>query len=760
MSSPRSKRTTKKQPFLKRRSLGSNKPKSLNYNRTKKKINDDEWIECSTQQSPYSNRKKKVKSLETVGLMGNQRVVRDGKIVVIRRSKTSDGAELQKKRNSLQPTTKKKQNFLQKTKQRALRKNKQSPRKKTGKEPDEFQFVRPNKKKVVQPKNSPKSSTKKLINSSRVVKKPLVVQKIKTRISKPKRQQKFQMKSTKCATPKTKKKHLPKKKDEEQGKEQKQRIKKNKPKQTLEKVKVKVKVNKKEKEKEKEKEQNSENFFYFSDSEEQSGSDDQENPQDYKKGGYHPAKVGEVFKKRYKAILKIGWGYFSTVWLVEDIKYGGKLVRTKTGKIVKKEKYLALKIVKSSKVFSKISVDEIKILLKVTKEDAFGNSNIVKLIDHFLHQGPNGKHICLVFEFLDQKNLLHLLEKYGENGLPINIVKEITRQTLIGLDHLHTKCGIIHTDIKPENIMLYNRVGTIPNRLKRKYIKSLKILDGENEEESENVKKKRKERPTKPQTITKLETLSQEKHIDSESNEFLNITEEGTEGTRIFETRESKTRIMKNLAKESGKKKTKKKKKQSDLFMTEKEKKITQNTPKKKRHKKTLSIEMQNTIKCKIVDLGNACWADHPFSPEIQTREYRSPEVILGLGYNHSADIWSLGCMIFELLTGEVMFSPSKGEGYSKDEDHLALIMELFGKIPNSMLLNGTNSSKLVEKNGQLKNIKNLHFWHLEKVLDEKYNFDEEIALEIADFLKPMFCYDINDRVSAKELLNHAWLKK
>lgn len=46
------------------------------------------------------------------------------------------------------------------------------------------------------------------------------------------------------------------------------------------------------------------------------------------------------------------------------------------------------------------------------------------------------------------------MKKYNLKGLPINVVKEITRQVLMGLDFLNRICRVIHTDLKPENIML------------------------------------------------------------------------------------------------------------------------------------------------------------------------------------------------------------------------------------------------------------------------------------------------------------------
>merc|ERR1712113_392190 len=88
----------------------------------------------------------------------------------------------------------------------------------------------------------------------------------------------------------------------------------------------------------------------------------------------------------------------------------------------------------------------------------------------------------------------------------------------------------------------------------------------------------------------------------------------------------------------------------------------------------------------KICDLGNACWTTKHFTDDITTRQYRSPEAILQVGYDTKTDIWSLGCIIFELITGDYLFDPREKEktkddyGYSRDVDHLALIGELCGK--------------------------------------------------------------------------------
>ena len=108
-------------------------------------------------------------------------------------------------------------------------------------------------------------------------------------------------------------------------------------------------------------------------------------------------------------------------------------------------------------------------------------------------------------------------------------------------------------------------------------------------------------------------------------------------------------------------------------------------------HKSGLSED----FKIKIADLGNGCWTHHHFQPEIQTRQYRSPEVILGINYNETADLWSFACMLFEMVTGEFLFDPKKEETVSKSQDHLALMMELLNKFPKNYSTIGTNSKNM-----------------------------------------------------------------
>ncbi|XP_043650049.1 SRSF protein kinase 2 isoform X1 [Drosophila teissieri] len=172
------------------------------------------------------------------------------------------------------------------------------------------------------------------------------------------------------------------------------------------------------------------------------------------------------------------------------------------------------------------------------------------------------------------------------------------------------------------------------------------------------------------------------------------------------------------------------------------------------------SLIDNSNVRVKIADLGNACYDYHHFTEDIQTRQYRSIEVLLGAPYNYTADIWSTACLAFELATGDYLFDPHAGESYSRDEDHLAHIVELLGSIPQSVILRGKHGLKYFTSYGSLRNITKLKPWSLMNVLVEKYDWDPVEAKKFSDFLLPMLEYNPVIRASAAECLEHPWLEQ
>lgn len=168
--------------------------------------------------------------------------------------------------------------------------------------------------------------------------------------------------------------------------------------------------------------------------------------------------------------------------------------------------------------------------------------------------------------------------------------------------------------------------------------------------------------------------------------------------------------------------------------------------------------EMYRNVPVKIVDLGNACWTYKHFTADIQTLQYRCPEVLLGAEYGTSADMWSLGCIIFELMTGELLFDPKPGKSWDREEDHLAMMIELLGAFPAKLLSSAKKTSTYFNKRGELIHIQQLKFWGLEEILHDKYKLPEKDAVEAAAFLSTLLYLDPAKRATALECLSSPWL--
>uniref|UniRef100_A0A7N6A083 non-specific serine/threonine protein kinase n=1 Tax=Anabas testudineus TaxID=64144 RepID=A0A7N6A083_ANATE len=434
------------------------------------------------------------------------------------------------------------------------------------------------------------------------------------------------------------------------------------------------------------------------------GSDDeeQEDPSDYCKGGYYPVKIGDLFNGRYHVVRKLGWGHFSTVWLCWDLQ---------------KKRFVALKVVKSAPHYTETALDEIKLLRCVRDSDPSDpyRETIVQLIDDFKISGVNGIHVCMVLEVLGHQ-LLKWIIKSNYMGLPLVCVKTIIRQVLQGLDYLHTKCKIIHTDIKPENILLevdevyIRRLAAEATIWQRAGLGKL----------SKNKKKKLKRKAKRQQR------LLEERLVDIQVlQNYYNIAVLCL-CIAFFSSPLPECWSMFSA---------------SDFIFS------------------PLDPQNAERLRVKIADLGNACWVHKHFTEDIQTRQYRALEVLIGAEYGPPADIWSTACMAFELATGDYLFEPHSGEDYTRDEDHIAHITELLGPIPLPFALSGRYSREYFNRRGELRHISSLKPWGLFEVLLEKYEWPLDQAAQFSDFLLTMLELEPERRATAAQCLQHAWLQ-
>ncbi|GMH40206.1 hypothetical protein BSKO_08110 [Bryopsis sp. KO-2023] len=444
---------------------------------------------------------------------------------------------------------------------------------------------------------------------------------------------------------------------------------------------------------------------------------DNEGSEGYRKGGYHPVKIGETYKNgQYTVLQKLGWGHFSTVWLVHDKETGDQV---------------AMKVQKSAAHYTEAAQDEITLLTQIRDGDEHNDKCCCRLLDCFEHRGPNGRHVCMIFETLGD-NLLKLIKKYKYQGIPVPIVKNITRQVLVGLDYLHRELGIIHTDLKPENVMLTQplvsrKVVTVDEVLAKvaeKRSSSIIPSDISAEKLSKNQKKKLRKKMKKQAERANGGRSESDALGDSEISGGVAVDQSNQHDSGMDGSSWGRTSRLDESA--------------SGWHLGEEDLKL---------------------VSGKIVDFGNACWTHKKFTSDIQTRQYRCPEVLLGAKYDTAADMWSLACMVFELITGDFLFDPRSGNGYDRDEDHLALVIELLGKMPKKLALSGKYSREYFSNQGELLHIKDLKYWPLEEVLVEKYRLDRSEAKSLADFLLPMLRYDPTTRATAQEMLKSSWIE-
>lgn len=249
--------------------------------------------------------------------------------------------------------------------------------------------------------------------------------------------------------------------------------------------------------------------------------------------------------------------------------------------------------------------------------------NVVTLLDHFKHSGPNGEHDCLVFEPMGPD-----VARF-ERSVPDPWRKAVSKQLLTALNYLH-EMGVVHSDTNPGNLHF-----------------SL----------------------TQPIESPSVKGRSMSTRIDGNRDQGV--------PTRIYE----------------------------DRPLTE-------------------FWDSATTIKLKLSDLGAgkyqslcpllhtsaetraAFLSDNPPKQPLIAVGLRPPEVVLQMSFDHTVDIWSFGCYLFEIFTGQPLFDlppvfglalvddddldQTQNDGGSNDEDgrdddHLLQMITNLGPLPLAM---------------------------------------------------------------------------
>lgn len=389
-----------------------------------------------------------------------------------------------------------------------------------------------------------------------------------------------------------------------------------------------------------------------------------------------------ICKQRYLLITIIGSGNNAGIWLAYDRQTNG---------------YCAIKTQYPSQFTG--ALNEIAIL------ETIDHPSCIKLLNKFPIKCGDDKYVCSVFP-LCSGTIGELLESHNYS-ISLSLVKKWTRQILEGLAHVHAN-DIVHTDIKPDNILISGVSETVQS-----YIRCF---------EQTGFKTKR----VSGTKLTKLARECTSIFGDElcESSEDESSEEEFSDEDRDQSVEDESCYV-------------------SDVYDLD----------------ELYTIEPKNTNKIMvegnaiIADFGNAMFTEELTTNEIQDRLYRAPEIILDLPYDQTVDIWSVGCCVFEMITGSYLMSFRDHDSLNDDLQQLYLLQKFIGPIPESLKRQSRRYECLFDdkRGGEIRGVAT----HLTVGLKEtlaNYGFKDDDTVR---FLSRLLSYE--DRPSATELLSDPW---
>lgn len=173
------------------------------------------------------------------------------------------------------------------------------------------------------------------------------------------------------------------------------------------------------------------------------------------------------------------------------------------------------------------------------------------------------------------------------------------------------------------------------------------------------------------------------------------------------------------------------------------------------------NIKVLNNTELVLIDFGSAVfYRGTKRTSTVSTRHYRAPEIILEAGWSFPCDIWSVGCILVELFTGEVLFQTHD------NAQHLALMERIIGKFDRKFTKDlPTKSASLFKRNGEVDyplpdtSARDLKFVNKAKSLHNLIQPESKVDFQILDLLQQMLEFNPDKRITSEEALLHPLFK-
>ncbi|KAM3226221.1 hypothetical protein ACQJBY_058729 [Aegilops geniculata] len=164
----------------------------------------------------------------------------------------------------------------------------------------------------------------------------------------------------------------------------------------------------------------------------------------------------------------------------------------------------------------------------------------------------------------------------------------------------------------------------------------------------------------------------------------------------------------------------------------------------------------------KLIDFGSTTFDHQDHNYVVSTRHYRAPEVILGLGWNYPCDLWSVGCILVELCSGEALFQTHE------NLEHLAMMEKVLGPLPKHMIARADRRAEKYFRRGlrldwpegaaSRESMKAV--WKLPRLQNLVMQHVDHSAGDLIDLLQGLLRYDPDERLKARQALQHPFFTR